>query len=73
VLSTQREKIAGMIKLIFQPAEENATGAKAMIDDGVLTAPEPQAIFGLHVMPLPVNTVGSIAGMMWPGMRLFHI
>jgi len=73
MLSEQRENIAGTIKFIFQPAEENVTGAKAMIDEGVLTAPEPQAIFGLHVLPLPVNTVGSVAGMMLPGMRICHI
>jgi metal-dependent amidase/aminoacylase/carboxypeptidase family protein len=73
VLSEQRESIAGTIKFIFQPAEENATGAKAMIDEGVLTNPEPQAIFGLHVWPLPVNTFGSVTGMMLPGMHLFYI
>lgn len=73
VLSAQREKIAGTIKFIFQPAEENATGAKAMIDEGALISPEPQAIFGLHVFPLPVNTIGSVAGMMLPGLRIFHI
>ncbi len=73
LLSEQREKIAGTIKFIFQPAEENATGAKAMIDEGVLTAPEPEAIFGLHVWPLPVNMIGSVAGMMLPSMRVFRI
>lgn len=73
VLSEQREKIAGTIKFIFQPAEENATGAKAMIANGVLTNPEPKAIFGLHVWPLPVNSMGSVAGMILPGMRVLLI
>ncbi len=73
VLSEQREDIAGTIKFIFQPAEENATGARAMIADGVLTAPEPQSIFGLHVLPLPVNTIGSVSGMMLPRMSICHV
>ena len=73
VLSEQSEDIAGTIKFIFQPAEENATGAKAMIANGALTNPEPEAIFGLHVWPLPVNSMGSVSGMILPGMRVLLI
>ena len=54
VLALIRTQLPGTIKFIFQPAEENAvgnrpTGAKLMIDDGVLENPSPTAIFGLHV------------------------
>lgn len=39
----------GNVKLVFQPAEEGGAGAKAMIEDGVLSSPEVSAIFGIHV------------------------
>ncbi len=54
VLASMREQIPGTIKFIFQPAEEGAPpeeggGADMMIDEGVLTDPDVEAIFGLHV------------------------
>lgn len=73
VLSNRRENIAGTIKFIFQPAEENATGARAMIHDGVLENPRPEAIFGLHAAPLPTGTIGSVAGMILPGITMFAV
>ncbi|MGH7554992.1 MAG: M20/M25/M40 family metallo-hydrolase, partial [Longimicrobiales bacterium] len=38
------------------------SGAPAMIEEGALEAPAPEAIFGLHVYPLPLNTFGYRAG-----------
>lgn len=49
VLASRREEIPGTIKFIFQPGEEGLGGAKAMIADGVLENPVPDAIFGLHI------------------------
>ena len=38
--------------MIFQPAEETAQGAQAMIDDGLFDRfPKPEVILGQHVMP----------------------
>ena len=37
--------------LIFQPAEEGTTGARAMIDAGLFERIRPQACFGLHNWP----------------------
>ena len=52
VLHELREEWEGTVKLIFQPGEEkNPGGASLMIKEGVLSDPEPQAIFGLHVHP----------------------
>lgn len=49
----------GLVKLIFQPAEETVGGAKLLVEAGVLEAPRVEAIFGLHVDPeLEVGTVG---------------
>jgi amidohydrolase len=54
VLSRMRAEIPGVIRFIFQPAEEGAPqgeegGASLMIREGVLDNPRPKAIFGLHV------------------------
>lgn len=50
VLAGMRERLPGSVKFIFQPAEEGEGGAVAMIEDGALRTPEPDAIFGLHVL-----------------------
>ena len=42
----------GTLLMIFQPAEETAQGAQAMIDDGLFDRfPKPEVILGQHVMP----------------------
>ena len=54
---------AGTIKFIFQPAEEGAPpgeegGAEMMVKEGVLSNPDVDAIFGLHIgSSQPINTV----------------
>lgn len=58
LLSQHRSALPGRVKLVFQPGEEGAGGALAMINDGALTNPKPAAAFGLHLMSrLPLNTV----------------
>ncbi len=47
-LAALRDELPGTVKFLFQPAEENATGAKAMVADGALGAPTPEAIFTVH-------------------------
>ena len=54
ILYQLRDKIPGTIKFIFQPAEEGAPsgeegGAELMVKEGVLTNPDVDAIFGLHI------------------------
>jgi amidohydrolase len=50
----------GTLMAMFQPAEETAEGAQAMIDDGLFTRfPKPDVILGQHVVPGPA---GSVAG-----------
>jgi amidohydrolase len=57
LLSTNRAKLTGRVRFIFQPAEEGGAGALAMCNDGVLT--DVDYIFGLHGWPsLPVGKVG---------------
>jgi amidohydrolase len=63
VLANNRDKLAGTVKFIFQPAEEGPPagengGAKMMIEEGVLDNPDaPEAILGLHVWPGNAGTL----------------
>jgi amidohydrolase len=49
VRAARRAEIPGTVMFIFQPGEEGLGGAKAMIADGALENPAPDAIFGLHI------------------------
>ena len=68
VLAGMRERIAGSVKFVFQPAEElppegEEGGAKLMIAEGALENPAPGAIFGLHVTSqLPTGVIGYRSG-----------
>jgi len=68
VLSGMRERIAGSVKFVFQPAEESTPpgeegGAPLMIKEGALENPRPRAIFGLHTSPeLDAGVMGYRAG-----------
>ena len=64
VFSKMKKDIKGTIKFIFQPAEEGTPpgengGAKMMVEEGVLKAPDVDAIFGLHISA--GMTVGHIS------------
>lgn len=73
VLAANRAHLAGTVKFLFQPAEENAEGARAMIADGALEDPAPEAIFAVHSAPLPTGQFGSRPGMMLPGLDIIKI
>ena len=48
---------------LFQPGEETAAGAKAMVEDGLWDrAPKPEIIFGQHVGPMLAGTVHVTSG-----------
>jgi hippurate hydrolase len=48
---------------VFQPAEETAEGAQAMIDDGLFTKfPKPDVVLGQHVMSMPAGVLAWRAG-----------
>lgn len=60
-LAENKDKIAGTVVFVFQPAEEGGAdidnflngdqvGARKMIADGALNNPKPEVIFGMHVM-----------------------
>jgi amidohydrolase len=69
-----RVPLAGALKLAFQPAEEIAGGAKAMIAGGVLDAPRVDAAFGIHLWnDLPVGTIGLMPGAVMASVDEFEI
>jgi amidohydrolase len=66
VLAGMKATLPGTVKFIFQPAEEGSPsgegGAAPMIRAGVLENPHVDAIFGLHVFPGAVGSVGYRVG-----------
>jgi hippurate hydrolase len=60
VLADTQPTWHGTLLTIFQPGEETAEGARAMIRDGLLSRfPKPDVILGQHVM---VGPAGAVAG-----------
>ena len=56
LLAGARDAWHGTVLAVFQPAEETAQGAQAMIDDGLFDRfPKPEVILGQHVMPAPAG------------------
>src|SRR3954454_21978722 len=63
LLADGRDAWQGTVLAVFQPAEETAQGARAMIDDGLFDRfPKPQVILGQHVMPAPAGMIGYRPG-----------
>ena len=63
VLAQAPDAWRGTLLAVFQPAEETARGAQAMIDDGLLDRfPKPTVILGQHVMPSPAGLISYRPG-----------
>ncbi|MCD0451710.1 amidohydrolase [Actinocorallia sp. API 0066] len=63
LLDELRSSWSGTVVAVFQPAEEVAAGARAMLDDGLLDRfPRPSVVLGQHVGPLPAGMVGHRSG-----------
>ncbi|KAL8808405.1 MAG: hypothetical protein Q9223_003188 [Gallowayella weberi] len=74
LLYNARSKWRGTLICLFQPAEELAAGAQAMVDDGLYTKfgiPKPDVVLGQHVFclykagavairPGPIMTAGAV-------------
>jgi hippurate hydrolase len=64
LFAQQRDAWGGTLVAVFQPGEETAQGARAMIDDGLLERfPRPDVVLGQHVM---VGRSGTVAGSSGP-------
>lgn len=79
ILSEMRDVLPGTVKFIFQPAEEGAPpgergGARLMIEEGVLTEPDVDVIFGLHInAQTEVGTIRYRPGGIMAAADAFHI
>ena len=59
VLAGMKDRLAGKVVFLFQPAEEVVGGANAMIDDQVLQNYPCDRAIGLHLWnPLPLGEIG---------------
>jgi amidohydrolase len=68
----RREEKGAAWRSLFQPAEEGAGGARAMVDDGALEGIA--ATVGLHLWnPLPVGKIGLVAGPQMAAVDEFEI
>lgn len=64
----------GRVVLIFQPAEENGLGAKAMIDDGLFDRYPCDEIYAYHNMPLlPFGEAAVRPGATLNGYKIWEI
>ena len=64
----------GTVMAVFQPAEETAAGAQAMIDDGLFDRfPKPDVILGQHVMPALAGMIGVRSGVITSAADSFEI
>lgn len=56
-----KDQLAGNVRLVFQPAEEVAEGAKAMIEQGVLQ--DVNSAFGMHIWSqTPSGKISCVVG-----------
>lgn len=73
VLSALAKHLPGNVRFLFQPEEEEITGALRMIRAGALRDPVPAVIFGLHVAPLPVGQLAWSDGLFLSGFEHFLV
>jgi len=73
-LAETRDDWHGTLLAVFQPAEETAAGAQAMIDDGLFDRfPKPDVVLGQHVMPSPAGSIGTRSGVITSAADSFEI
>ena len=74
LMARAKDEWHGTLMAVFQPAEETAAGAQAMIDDGLFKRfPKPDVILGQHVMPMPAGLIASRPGVVTSAGDSFQI
>ena len=72
MLVSVKDELCGTVKLIFQPAEELASGAKHIVAQGALDGVD--AAFGQHIFSgIPAGTVAIGEGALLPAADYFRI
>ncbi|MFG1603372.1 M20 family metallopeptidase [Actinoplanes sp. NPDC049265] len=67
-LARHRDRLAGTVAFVFQPAEEALSGAAAMLAGGLLDRIRPVEIHALHCGPFPVGEFVVNPGFGLPGL-----
>jgi amidohydrolase len=63
LLAQTRASWRGTVMAVFQPAEETAEGARAMIEDGLFRRfSKPDVVLGQHLMVGPAGVIGGRSG-----------
>ena len=71
-LSEVKDELPGNIRLLFQPAEEIAQGAKAMVDQGAMD--DVDNVFGIHIWSqLPTHKVSCPPGPSFAAADIFKV
>lgn len=71
-LNACKEELPGNVRLLFQPAEEVAEGAKAFVKQGVVEGVD--NVFGIHIWSqMPVNKVSCPEGPTFASADLFTV
>lgn len=66
VLVRHRDRLAGRIAFVFQPADEPMRGAKRMIEEGLLEQVKPDMSLSVHVLPMvPTGQAVIQTGPIW--------
>jgi len=64
----------GTIHFIFQPAEENEGGGRAMVEEGLFEKFPCDAVYGMHNWPgMPVGQFGAMPGPVMASFDIFEI
>lgn len=67
-----KDEIPGTVRFIFQPAEEVATGAKAMVEQGAVEAVD--EVFGIHIWSQsPSGTIACNPGPSFASADIFKV
>ncbi len=71
-LSEVKDELPGNVRLLFQPAEEIAQGAKAMVDQGAMDGVD--NVFGIHIWSqMPTHKVSCPPGPSFAAADIFKV
>jgi len=74
ILHAYRDHLSGVIKFVFQPAEEGLGGAEMMVAEGVLENPRPDFCLAMHLWnDKPYGWLGITQGPIMAASETFHV
>ena len=74
LLRSARSRWKGTLICLFQPNEETACGAQAMVDDGLYKKiPVPDIVLGQHIMTIKAGSIALRSGPILAGVDSFDI